>query len=111
MYVDLHQRGADKRGQITLRSTILQHEEEVMGTELDHEIGIPCAVQWCMLWFSAPTRLNRTLEKQGMKTAKYHETVSMAIAYAISRPLEGEHTPRSCILISVARILHKTHRK
>ena len=25
--------------------------------------------------------------------------------------LEGEHTPRSCMLKSVATILHKTHRK
>ena len=46
-----------------------------------------------------------------MKIAKYHETVNMAIAYAISRPCGGEHTPRSCMLASVAEILHKTHRK
>ena len=29
-------------------STITQREEEVMGIELDYEIGIPCVVQWCM---------------------------------------------------------------
>ena len=45
-------------------STLAQHVEEVMGMELDYKIGIPCVGQWCMLWFSAPTRLNRTLEKQ-----------------------------------------------
>ena len=47
-------------------STITQ-QEEVMGMELDYEIGIPCVVRWCMLWFSAPTRLNGTLEKQDSK--------------------------------------------
>ena len=41
-------------------STIAHHVEEVMGTELDYEIGIPCVVQWCMPRFSAAKRLNRT---------------------------------------------------
>ena len=41
-------------------STITQHVEEVMGMELEYKICIPCVVQWCMLWFPAPTRLNRT---------------------------------------------------
>ena len=45
-------------------STITQHEEEVMGMELDYEIWIPCVVQWCMLWLSATTRLNQILESQ-----------------------------------------------
>ena len=40
-------------------STQSQHAEEVMGMELDYEIGIPCVVQWCMLWI---TRLNGTLK-------------------------------------------------
>ena len=69
-------------------STITQHEEEVMGMELDYEICIPCVVQWCMLWFSAPTRLNRTLGKQWINIAKYHVPVKV-IAYAISRPCGG----------------------
>ena len=41
-------------------TTISQHVEEVMGTELDYEIGIPCVVQWCMPWFFAAKRLYRT---------------------------------------------------
>ena len=88
-----------------------QHVEEVMGMELDYEIGSPCVVQWCMLWFSAPTRLNRTWVQQGMNIAKYHETLNMAIACAISRPLGGEHTPRSCMLASITKILHKNTQK
>ena len=39
-------------------STIAQHVEEVMGMELDYKIGLPCVVQWCMFWFSAPTWLS-----------------------------------------------------
>ena len=44
-------------------STITEQEEEMMGKELDYEICIPCVVHWCMLVFSAPTRLNQTLER------------------------------------------------
>ena len=88
-------------------STITQ-EEEVMGRELSYEICIPCVEQWCMLWFSAPTHLNQTLENQGIETAKNHEAVNMAIAYAISRPFGGAHTPRSCMLTTVAGFLYKT---
>ena len=77
-------------------STIAQQEEEVKGQELDYETCVPCVVQWCMLWFLAPTRLNQTLESQGIKIAKYHEAVNMGVAYAISRPF-GEETPgRAC---------------
>ena len=55
-------------------STITQ-QEEVMGKELNCENCVLCVVQWCMPWFAAPTRLNLTLENQGIKLAKYHETV------------------------------------
>ena len=45
-------------------STIAEQEEEVMGRELDYDICLPFVVQWSMLWFSAPTRLNQTLESE-----------------------------------------------
>ena len=48
-------------------STTAQHVVEVMGMELDYKIGIPCVVQWCMLWFSAPMRLNEILQKTDLK--------------------------------------------
>ena len=41
-------------------STITKHEEEVVCMELDYEICTPRVVQWCMLWFPAPTGFNRT---------------------------------------------------
>ena len=46
-----------------------------------------------------------------LKIQKYHEAVNMANTDAISRPFGGEHTPRSCMLASVAKVPHKTHRK
>ena len=57
---------------------------------------------------AAPTRLNQTLENQGINIAKYHEAVNMAIAHAISGPFGGAHTPRSCVLTTVALVLYKT---
>ena len=45
------------------------------------------------------------------KSKKYHEVVDDAIAEAILRPFGGEPTPRSCMLTSVDKVLHRTHRK
>ena len=83
-----------------------QHVEEVLSMELDYEIGIPCVVQRSMLWFSAPTRLNCALGRQDRKFVKYHEVVNMAFLEAISRPFGGEHTLRSYMLASVAKVPH-----
>ena len=55
-------------------STTTQQEEELMGKELDYENCVPCVVPRCMLWFSAPTRLNQTL----------------------GRNLQNQKVPRSC---------------
>ena len=46
-----------------------------MGRNLYHDLCIPCVVQWSMLWFSAPTRLNHTMEDDELK----NRTVPMAI--------------------------------
>ena len=35
-----------------------------MGRDLDHEICILCVVQWCMLWFSAPTRFQSNIGRR-----------------------------------------------
>ena len=75
---------------------------------LDFKIIAPCVVQWSLLWFSVPTRLN-TILGQDLKIKKYHEVVSTAIMDAVARPFGGEHTPRSCMLTSVAKVVHRTH--
>ena len=77
---------------------------------LDFRIDVPCVVQWRLLWFSAPTNLNRILGHE-LKIKKYHEVVNGAIMDAIKRQFGGEHTPRSCMLTSVAKVLHRTHNK
>ena len=87
-------------------STISQHLEEVMGMVLDHKIGIPCMVHWCMLWFSAPTsRTEHWKDKIRKLCSTTKLFVNMAITDAISRPFG------SCMLALVATVLHRTHRK
>ena len=90
-------------------SIIAEQEEEVMSRDLDYEICIPRVVQWSMLWFCAPTRSNQTLEGEEMNIVKYHEdeVVNMVIAEAISLPFGGSHTPRTCMLTTVAADLQK----
>ena len=56
-----------------------------MGRDLDYEICIPCVVQWSVLWFSAPTRFNQTLEGEDIRVAKYHEVLNMAIGVRACR--------------------------
>ena len=64
-------------------STITQHEEEVMGRDLDCEICIPCvAVEYAVIF---RTHAVKSYTGRGkIKFAKFHEVVNMAIAEAIS---------------------------
>ena len=39
--------------------TIFQQEAEILSMALDNKIDVPCVVQWSLLWFSAPTDLDR----------------------------------------------------
>ena len=65
-------------------------------------------LQWSMLWFSAPSRLNQTFDGGGIKIVKYHEVVNMAITETITLPFGGSHTPRTCILRSVVAVLYRS---
>ena len=42
---------------------------------------------------------------------KNHEVVDSAVMDAIVRPFSGDRTPKSRMLNSVARVLHRTHKK
>ena len=77
---------------------------------LDFNIGVLCVVQWSLLWFSAPSHLLKILGNQ-LKIKRYHEVVNSPTTDAIVRPFGGELTPGSCMLTSVGRILHRTHKK
>ena len=48
-------------------------------------------VQWSLLWFSAPTDLNRILGTE-LKIKKYHEVVNGSNVDAIVKPFGGKHT-------------------
>ena len=43
-----------------------------------------------------------------MKIVQYHEAVNKVTAYVISAPFGGVDTPRSCMLTTVAAVLHIT---
>ena len=74
-----------RRSRVGVRKYHFPHEEAMLGMELDYGLDVPCVVQWSLMWFSAPTRLNKILE-QDLKIKKYHEVVDKAIAEAILRP-------------------------
>ena len=87
---------------------LIQREAEILSMALDFPIDIPCVVQWSLFWFAATTRSNRILGSD-LKVKKYHEVVH--IMDVIVRPFSGERKPKSCMLTSVARVLHHTHKK
>ena len=62
---------------------------------LKYDIDVPCPLQWGLLWFSAPSNLNRKFVNNGTKVAKFRDTVNSAI----------ELTPRACFLRVVSIFL------
>ena len=87
-------------GDVTQRSL----EENEILEALNHDLDVPCPLQWGLLWFSSPSRLNRTFANAGTKIAKYRETVNMAIEITLTEPFEGLHTPRTCLLRTVGEV-------
>ena len=65
---------------------IFQQEDQILSMALDFKNDVPCVVQWSLLWFSAPTDLNRILgtelkiqkvprSRQGCYHGRYCETI------------------------------------
>ena len=92
-----------------VKNNYFQQEQEILSMALDFKIDVPCVVQLSLLWFSAPTCLNRILGTE-LKISKYHEVVNGAIMDAIVKPCGGKHAPKSCVLTSVARVLQHRER-
>ena len=90
--------------------TIIQQEEEILCMELNYKIDVPCVVQWSLLWFSAPTNLNRILVRD-LNIKKYLEVVNSAVTDATVRPFGREHTTEACMVTSVARCCTEHTRK
>ena len=59
---------------------------------LDFKIDVPCVVQWNLLWFTAPTYLNRILgtESNFFYKKKHHDVVNGDIMDAIVKPFAWE---------------------
>ena len=60
------------------------------------------------MWFSSPSRLNRKVENDSTKIARYHEAVNMEIEITFTAPFEGLHTPRTCLLRTIGVVLYKS---
>ena len=91
---------------VTELSVILK-EHEILAA-LNCDLDVPCVIQWGLLWFSSPSRLNQTFANNGTTSAKYHEAVNMAIEATFSMPFDGVHTPRTCLLRSVSVVLYRS---
>ena len=72
---------------------------------MNYDIDVPCPLQWGLLWFSAPSSLDRKFANNGTKIAKFQETVNMAIEITFNVPFDGVYTPRTCLLRAVSVLL------
>ena len=80
-------------------------KENVILDALNYDIDVPCPLQWGLLWFSAPTKLNREFVNNGTKVAKFTDTVSSAIEFTCNIAFDGTLTPRACYLRAVSIFL------
>ena len=72
---------------------------------LNYDIEVPCPLQWALLWFSAPSSLNRNFVNNGTKVAKFRDTVSSAIELTCNIAFDGAHIPRACFSRAVTVFL------
>ena len=72
---------------------------------LNYDLDVPCPLQWGLLWFSAPSRLNRKFANDGTKVSKFRDTVSSAIELTCNIAFDGAHTPRECFSRAVTILL------
>ena len=80
--------------------TNIQQEEEISSMALEYKIEVPCVVHWSLLWFPAPTNLNRILGSD-LKIKKVSRCRQKSYHARYVRPFSGERTPESCMLTSV----------
>ena len=73
----------------------LQENEVFMA--LNWRIDVPCMVQWRLLWFSPPTRLDQRFD-----------VFNMTNEATFTLPFGGSHTPRTCLLRSVGAVLYRS---
>ena len=77
-------------------------ENEIL-MAFNYDLDEPCVIQWGLLWFSSPSRLNQRFANNGTQIAKCHEAEAK-----FSMPIEAVHTPRTCLLRSVCVVLYRS---
>ena len=82
-------------------TNVLWKENDILEA-LNYDIDVLCPLHWRLLWFSAPSSLNRKFANNGTKVAQFRETVNMAIEITFNVPFDGVHTPRTCLLRAVS---------
>ena len=90
--------------------TISLQENKIL-VALNYEIDVPCVVQWGLLWFSSPSRLNERFADNGTIFAMYRDVKDLAIVATFIAPFGGLNTPRTCMLRSVAAVLARAQDK
>ena len=70
-------------------------KENDMLEALNYDIDLRCPLHCKLLWFFAPSSLNRKFVNGEIKVAKFKETVNNAIEFACDIAFEGIHTPTS----------------
>ena len=79
------------------RETKVTMKENLILEALHRDIEVPCPRQVALLWFSAPTNLNRKFANNGTTMAKFRDTVSSAIELRCNIAFDVAHTPRECL--------------
>ena len=62
-----------------ITETKVATKENLILEALHCDIDVPCLLQLALLWFSAPTNLNRKFVNNGTKVAQVGDTVNSAI--------------------------------
>ena len=75
---------------------ISMQEKEIL-VALSYEIDVPCVVQWRLLWFSSPSRLNQRFADNATILEKYHEVINFASVVPFTASLGGFNTPRTSV--------------
>ena len=96
----------EDREWVTELAVTLKESEILMAPKYDTDV--PCVIQWGLLWFSSPSRLNQRLTNNGTNFAKYHEAVNMSIGATSALSFRRLHTPRKYPLTSVSVVLYRS---
>ena len=64
---------------------------------LQSGIEVPFTRQWCQLWFSAPSKLNEHIRKDGSMRNTMERKMDHALRVAVEHPFVPRWIPRDCV--------------